>query len=367
MRSKIAILLVATMSLSAMLFMACQTKEVTSAKVYIQQDNWDKAIEQLEEAVSLYPGDAEAHYLLGDGYGNQGKWLKMNEMFDKSLAIGSTFEPQIKSIKEKHWVTTFNSGVNRINGEDTEGALKQFKTCLAIDPNRAEAYKNLAFTYMRLDSLQEARVTYKKFLDVEPENVETIHALANLNFQLKNYDEVVELETKVLELNPKDSDAVANLALAYDFLGEKEKAMATYEKAIQDSPDDKDLVFNLARLHYVNGDYDKAVALFQKVIAIDPEDFDSNLNVGNAYLQMADEYRKSLAKREEAGEEITQEDMDKLIEYYRQSIPYMEKASEKKPEDANIWNNLGVAHIQAGNAEKGKECFDKAEELKAGQ
>ena len=367
MRSKFAILFVAILCFSSMLFLACQTKEVTSAKVYIQQDNWDKAIEQLEKAVTLYPGDAEAHYLLGEGYGNQGNWAKMNEMFDKSLAIGPAFEPQIKSVREKYWVTTFNSGVNRINGEDTEGALKQFKTCLQIDPKRAEAYKNLAFTYMRLDSLQEAKATYIKFLEIEPTNVVTIHALANLNFQLKKYDEVVELETKVLELNPQDSDAVANLALAYDFLGEKEKAMATYEKAIKDSPDDKDLVFNLARLHYVNGEYDKAVSLFQKVIAIDPEDFDSNLNVGNAYLQMADEYRKSLVKREEAGEDVSQADLDKLKEYYRQSIPYMEKASEKKPENANIWNNLGVAYIQAGNAVKGKECFDKAEALKAGQ
>ena len=364
MKSRFALVVLAVVNISVVLFFACQTKEVTSAKVYIQQDNWEKAIEQLEMAVKLYPNDEEAHYLLGEGYGNQGEWVKMNEMFDKSLAISPKFEQQIKSVREKYWVNTFNSGVNRINSNDTEGALKQFMTCTIIDPKREEAYKNLAYVYTRMDSLEQARKTYKRFLEIDPTDIDIIHALANINFQLKNYEEVVELESKVLEIKHGDVDAIANLALAYDFLGEREKAMATYEQAIKNSPDDKDLIFNLARLHYVNSEYDKAVELFQKVISLDPEDFDSNLNVGNAYLSMAEEYRKELVKREENGEQLTQEEIDALKNYFKQSIPFLEKAAEKRPDEPNIWNNLGVAHIQAGNAERGKECFDKAEELR---
>ena len=364
MKSRLAIKILAVIFITSMVFFACQTKEVTSAKVYIQQDNWEKAIEQLGQAVKLYPGDVEAHCLLGEGYGTIGEWAKMNDNFEKSLAAGSTFEPKIKSIREKHWVTNFNSGVSRVNNEDTEGAIKQFNTCIEIDGKRIEAYKNLAYSYLRVDSLEMARTTYKNYLEIEPTNVETIHALAAINFNLKEFQEVVDLETKVLELNPQDSDAVANLALAYDYLGEKDKAKETYEIALTNNPEDKDLLFNLARLHYMNNEYDRAVELFQKVIDKDPEDFDSNLNVGNAYLSMAEEYRKELVKREEAGGELKPEDVAKLKDYFKRSIPYLEKTSEQKPDDANIWNNLGVAYIQAGLQEKGKAAFDKAEELR---
>jgi tetratricopeptide (TPR) repeat protein len=45
--------------LAVTLFLGCQTKEVTSAKVYQQQGNWDKMIEQLEQAVKIYPKDAK--------------------------------------------------------------------------------------------------------------------------------------------------------------------------------------------------------------------------------------------------------------------------------------------------------------------
>ena len=364
MRAKIAVFVLLLGSLALVLMTACQTKEVTSAKVYIQQDNWDKAIEQLEQAVKLYPNDAEAYYLLGEGYGNQGKWAKMNEAFDKSLENSPTFEAQIKSNREKYWVTTFNSGVSRINGGDIEGAIKQFKTCLIIDPKRAEAYKNLAYAYTRSNNLDAAKNVYEEFLKVEPDNMETMQALASIYFQLKKYEPVVELEKKALKLEPENSDAIANLALAYDFLGKKDEAIDTYSKALAKNPDDKDLLFNLARLYYMNNKYDKAIELFQKVIKLDPNDFDSNLNVGNAYLSMGESYRKELVKKENDGKEITKEEKEKLVGFFKQSIPYLEKAKSIKPENANLWSNLGVAYVQTGNAEKGKECFDKADELK---
>ena len=202
-----------------------------------------------------------------------------------------------------------------------------------------------------------------KLIEMNPGNKETIHALANVHFQLKEYQEVLELENKALELDPSDTDAVINLALAYDFLGEKEKAMAEYEKALVINPTDKDLIFNLGRLHYLNDDYDRAIELFKRAISQDPEDFDANLNVGNAYLSMGDNYRKVLVEKENNNEAVSQEAMDKLKDFYQQAIPYLENALKVKTDDPNLWNNLGVAYVNIGDSEKGKECFDKAEEL----
>ncbi len=341
----------------------CQSKEVTSAKVYIQQDNWEKAIEQLEMAVEMYPTDAEAHYLLGEGYANRGEWEKMNEMFEKASKINSTFDDQIKNTREKYWVTTFNSGVNRINGGDIDGAIRQFKTCTRIDPGRIDAYRNLAVTYMQSDSLEQAKKTRFQILSIQEDHVESIHALANIFFQLKEYDQVVELEQKALKFDPEDADAIANIALAYDYLGEKDKAIETYTQALEKNPEDKDLIFNLARLHYINNNYDEAIKLFNKLIESDPDDYDANLNVGNAYLSIGDDMRKELVKKENEGETIEQEERDALIEMYKKAIPYLEKAVEIKGTDPNVWNNLGVAYVNVGDAEKGKAAFDKAEEL----
>ena len=50
-------------------------------------------------------------------------------------------------------------------------------------------------------------------------------------------------------------------------------------------------------------------------------------------------------------------------EFYKQAVPYLEKASELKPDDASVWNNLGVAYVNIGEEKKGKEAFDRSEAL----
>ena len=367
MKLRFAVLAMVVLSVT-LFFMACQTKEVTSAKVYIQQDNWDKAIEQLEMAVDMYPNDAEAHYLLGQGMAQKQNWERMNEMFEKSLAVAPTFEAEIKNTRDKNWVNQFNGGVAKLKNEDVQGALQNFKTAVKIDPSRADAYKTLAITYTRLDSLDKAKENFQKVLDIEPDNKDAINGLAQIHFQLKEYEKVVELEKKTLEMNPEDKDAIANLALAYDFLGKTEMAKQTYTEALEKNPGDKDLIFNLARLHFLNSEYDEAIELFNGVLRADPDDYGANAQVGNAYLQMADEYRKELVEKDDAGEEVTADERDRLAGFHEKAIPYLEKAKtimESNPElsiDPAIYNNLGVAYVNAGDSEKGAEYFKKAED-----
>ncbi len=344
-------------------FMGCTPKELTSAKVYIQQDDWNNAITQLEQAVQLYPTNAEAPYLLGEGYGNQGEWEKMNEMYNKSLELAPTYEAQIKSSRDKYWVTAFNSGVNRINSGDLAGAINQFETCLAVEPNRPEAYRNLAIAYTQNGDKEKSKETYEKAVEMNPDDSEVVQALAGAYFEDKEYQKVVDLEKALLEKDPENTDAISNLALALDFLGKKEEAMEIYKEAIKKNPDAKDLLFNLARLHYMRGEYAEAIELFERVIANDPSDIDANINVGNAYLSIADEMRKKLVEKENNGETVAAEEREAMKTFYTNSIPYLKKGVEAQPENVNLWNNLGVAHIQSGNQDEGVACFKKAEEL----
>jgi len=351
-----------------LLFMACQTKEVTSAKVYIQQDNWDKAIEQLEMAVDMYPEDVEAHYLLGEGMAQKQNWERMNEEFEKSLSIAPTFEAQIKNTREKNWVNQFNSGVSKLNNNQVEEAIKSFTTATRIDPARVEAYKTLGIAYTKVEDLEKSKESFAKVLELEPDNKDAITGLANIHFQLEEYDKVIELEKNTLEMDPDDRDAIANLALAYDFLGEREKALETYLQALEKNPGDKDLMFNLARLHFLGNDYDKAISIFEQLLEASPDDFDVNLQVGNSYLGMADDYRQKLVEKEEQGEETTAEERDQLNGFYENAIPYLQKAvdiGEANPDidvQSGVYNNLGVAYINVGDREKGELYFKKAEE-----
>ncbi len=366
MKIRIVMLTILSLALAGILLTSCQSTYVTSAKVYIQQDNWDKAIEQLELAVQYTPDNAEAHYLLGSAYAQKNLWEKMNVEFDKSLQLSPLYKTEITNTRLKHYNTNFNSGINRINGGDVDGAIKQFKICHEIDPEQEGALKNLAYCYDKNNDLEGAVEVYKSLVEIAENKIEVYQSITGILFKLKKYDQVIEMEKKALEIDPGNSDAIANIAMAYDFLGDKDQARAEYEKALANNPNDKDLLYNLGRLQYMNKDYDAAIANFQKVIEMDPNDFDSNLNVGNAYLSMGDTYRKTLVDKENDNQTVEPEERDKLKDFYRQSLPYLLKALCLQSEDANLWNNIAVAYVNSGDADKGKACFAVADAMKTG-
>ncbi len=363
---KLSVLLVL---LAIVVLVGCASKELTSAKVYINQNNWDKAIEQLEAAIQVNPKDAEAYYLLGEGYGQKSEWEKMNDAFAKSLAISPNFEARIKNTVDRYWVMNFNQGVGKVNtkaGEqpDLQAAANLFAICTVIDPKRPEAYRNLAVTYLRMNELQKAKDTYLSLLSVDPKNMIAYNEATRLLMEMKEYPQALELAEKALAVDPANAEAISNMAMVYDLMDEKEKAQQTYEQALQRNPDNQDLLFNLARLHFLNKEYNKAIELFQKVIALNPEDFDSNLNVGNAYLTMADDLRKILIEKETNKKPVSDEEINQLKEFYRAAIPFLEKALSINSNNSTVWYNLGVAYVNIGDAQKGQECFDKAEEMR---
>lgn len=360
-----------TVIVGLLILVNCQTKEVTSAKVYIQQDDWDKAIEQLEQAVKLYPNDPEAHFLLAQGYGKKGEFADMVREMEASLAVGPKFKPDIDNLQQRYWATSFNTGIKHHNDNNSEAALQSFGTSILIDSTRAEAYKNLAIVYANMDSVKKTAEVYELLIKHHPDDAQILRQLAQYQRELKNYDRAVEILKKALKLDPDDNAALSSLAITYDMKGDKEQAFKMYEEALAKDPENTDLMFNYGQLHFSNDNYDKAVALFEKVIAAKPDDYDSNLRVGYAYLGMSDEYLAGLKAREEKGEEITKEERDKLKKFFCDAIPYLEKCTqllegnqELSQDPSKVWHFLAVAYINCGFKEKGEAAFKKEDKLK---
>ncbi|UCE05791.1 MAG: tetratricopeptide repeat protein [bacterium] len=361
--------------LAFMLF-GCRSKEVESALIYInQQNDWDKAMEQLELAVQANPADVEAHVYLGEGYGRRGEYQKMNEHYDTAMKLmeapgkaNKKFIDKINFDHDKFWRESFNKGVQKVKSEKLADAAINFQNCIIIDAERPEAYRNLGYVDLQNDNIESAIKNYEEVIRINPQDTETMADVGRLYMRIEQFDKSIEMMDRILAVDSLNVDAIAQKAMAYDYLGESEKAFAAYEDALVKRPDDTDLLFNLGRLFFMKEEYEKAIEYFNKVIEKDPEDFESNLNIGNAYLSLAQNVLKK--ERDMSSEELAKipakelhEKKDQETEYYKKSIPYLEKAAELKPNDASVWNNLGVAYVNIGEEEKGKEAFDKAEAL----
>jgi len=357
----------------AILFTTCQQSTVTSAKVYINEGNYDKAIEQCKLAIEQTPENPDAYYVLGQAYGSKKMYKEKNDAYNKSLELSNKYSAAIEKDKSKHWFTIFQEGVNFINQGNMEEAADKFKIAIELVPDMIDAYKNLAYTYTQMNDNSSAIETYIKAVKIDSTDLELQNFLGVLYYQNKDYNNAIKILKKILsKADPQTKiyqDALYNLAYSYDLNGEADKAIETYENALTSSPNDKDLMFNMGRLYFIQEKYDKAIESFQKVSELDPNDFDVQLNIGNAYINIAQDLDKKIRALDDKGKPILSEaeiaeKTNLCKDIFTKAIPYLERATQIKPDNWTAWNNLGVAYVRAGMIEKGKEAFEKAETLK---
>ncbi len=383
MKKALSILVLLSMVLGLSAF-ACASTELTSAKLYVQQKNYDKAIEALEKETTKNPKSDEGFYLLGYVYGEQGNLEAMVENFDKSLAVSNKFEKTITDYNQFQWQDNFNKGVGlfnrgtKVNSEDSskmfyDKSVERFQNCTQILPDSVGAYQNMVYSLMNGGRDSELEVPLLKIIElnhsvdayVDLSKVYSNQAIVLMNSFLehKNIDDsikamaIYDIEIALLEegqkLYPGDSKILAQLSNAYVDADRLDVAMETFQKGIENDPTNEVYRYNYGVLLLGAEDYEAAVEQFDKAIEI-KEDYTS------AYYNLGVSYLKWGADLQEVAIEADSEDVT-YKEKFGMALAPLERYLEDNPEDASIWNYLGRVYANLGDTEKSQEAFDKAD------
>ena len=344
----------------------CQSTASTSAKLYIQQEEYDKAIEQLQLEVAANPENTEAFYFLGYCYSRQNKFEEMNDAFDKSLAISNAHENEITFERTKHWQNNLNRGVRKFQNNEFTEAIADFKTAMMIDPTQAGTYKNLAISYVRVEDNENATKSYKKALELDTSDVQLSINYGYHLYNTKDYQGTIDIMNKALELEPGNKDAIKYVALSYSMLGDSDKAMDSYNAALKDNPENPDLYFNRGLLHYKAESYEDAVVDFKKVTELNPEDGTAKMHLGTSYMYIGEKFQKERQELENNNGSASKINDLKSNEKanYELSKQYLEEASTIDVNNSNLWYKLGVVYVRLGMPKQGEAAFKKADELK---
>ena len=143
-------LIIASLVLVGLMFtgFSCSSSSLTGARLYIQQKNYEKAVESLQKEVETNPASAEGFYLLGFVYGEMGDMDKLIINFDKSLSISGQFQKDITEYRKYYWANEFNKGV----GYFQKGNNSQNADSIKIFANQACNY-GLAYRLSFMESL----------------------------------------------------------------------------------------------------------------------------------------------------------------------------------------------------------------------
>ncbi len=371
----------------AMMAFQCTSAELTGAKMYINQKQYEKAKEALLKEVEKNPASDEGWYLLGFLYGEESNYDKMIDAYDKSLKASKKFEAQITESKKYFWATSFNRGVifyNRaVKTADAdsskmffEKAADMFKASSIFEPDSIIGYSNLAMTYIAMNRIDDAIAPLEKATFIGKSSDVFIMLgqiyLENGNALLQSYetskkeeekikaDEYINKSVKVLEEGrskfPEDGDILLRLSNAYIAGNKLDVALNAFKDGIEKEPGNKYYQYNYAVLLLNAKDYTGAEEHFKKAVEIDSEYSNAVYNLAVTYVRWGAQIRDDLEAKGDTS--------DKYKEKFSLAIPHLEKYLTVNPKEPAVWELLGKVYANLGMTEKSIDAFKKADQYR---
>ncbi len=362
-------LFIVLLVLGVVLMSSCRPPEIEGAVVNIQNGLYDKAFENLQEAVKKYPDNAEAWYLLGTLYGRKENFKKMNDAFDKSLAISDEFKDEIKQSRFSYFAENYNSALKNYYNkaretQDPQKRKKLFETAAdkflkahLAQPERAEPLTPMSVSFLESGDTATAEKYLDQAVEMSPQNDTLMVTVGDFYYNANKIDRAKELYNKAISANPQNT--LAHLAMGEIYANNEkwDKAIEQFEIGMKQDPDNPAIPMNVGIIYYNNERYKDAIPYLKKTIELQPENKDIHEILSISYLQRAQKFVDQFNETEKP------EFKEKFMAIYNTALPFLQDAVEKFPKSTLLWNNLGVVYAQKGMKEKAEEAFEKQKQL----
>ncbi len=345
-------------SIMLVLIIGCASEELTSAKLYIQQQDWENAEIYLVKALVVEPENPEIPYLLGDLiYAKNKDWGKMNEMFDKALSLGGekvilqggTVSAYVTQSREINWIAVYNKGISYFNefrssgeGQDSQilqDAISTFTIATEVNPNNGQAYGVLSNCLFASGDLDSALDVVTKGASRDSENFDLNMTAGKMYSSANDKESALVYYKRAVNIDPINSMARRQLAQTYYDVGDKEMSLATYEDAIANETDNNlkaDLYYNLGVLNMQLGDFQQAEDNFSMAYDYNPNDIDALRGIAQTF-ENAEKWSRA--------------------EYFYRKLIDIE------PENPQHFRAMARVLLRQGDTEKAQEYFDRSKEM----
>lgn len=277
------------------------------AKIYhLKLRNDEKAAESFEKAVSLGSHEAESYGYLARIYAGGKEYEKSIDAynryeaafgqpdsvlywFDKGkveikLGVKNTpyFDSALVSFRRAIELdSSFSAayeyaGLSMYYKRDYAGAIPFFKGKIGLDSTSVNAYRNLAFCYLKTEAYDLAAVTFEKALQIKPEDTMMRSMLGKIYTFNEKYQKSIHHFQYLLNDQGTDlTDSVRcviypDLGLSYLKLRKCTEATPILLKAEKCDPKEISVLFNIASSYHTCNLIKEANTYYKKVLEIDP-------------------------------------------------------------------------------------------------
>lgn len=335
MFSKVRLLVVFALVLA---FAGCNNQFMSSGIIYMQQNDFDKAIVQFNEAAKLEPNNAQAYLWLGKAYGSKQEYETSAKYFVIALDKDTTGNvlKEMQQTTEFYWPVLFNAGTGFLKNKDSKDRKADYEGWLvkaeqvydtsanyeylvllyaetgdeakmvetiskatAKNPKNLSLYFNVAKYYIGEEKFDAAKEYLQKAIEIDSKNTQILYWMGEINYSMKKFDDAISsykkffdafaAEDSVMKVKLDSYRGDASYKMGKIYLDEKKKyadAAGYFKTALQVNKDDFESMLNLGFAYYKNKSYADAVTVFNDYMT------KTSVEMSALYYMLADCYTR---------------------------------------------------------------------------
>jgi len=169
--------------------------DLAEAMKYLQESNYEKAIEFFQKGAAKFPQSVEIFYNLGVSYLRLGRVDEAISSLEKAVSLKPDLLEPYYALGECY----FTKG-------DSEKALATFKKALEIQPDNGKVYYNLGIVYYKKDMTDEAISHFEQAKRLSPDFSSAWYQLGLAYIKKGDFPRAVENLEKFLTLEPNSPE-----------------------------------------------------------------------------------------------------------------------------------------------------------------
>lgn len=331
-------------------------------------------MERVKEVMSVAPDEDVMYPALDQIFPYFQKADELDQRPNEKGKVKSKFRKDIKSIMLANRPYYINAGAYFYEKGNYQKAYENFRfygdmhkfpmftgeeskfESLASDTNAIKYRYFAALSASLIPNHDAAIELYTEIKDLNYNGIDCYKQLANEYYQKGDTTGFVNVLEQGSTKFPEESYFILNMINININRGEIDQAINYLQKAIVNSPNDAQLYDVLGLVYENNKDIDQAIVNIKKSLEIDPDFADALSHLGRLYYNLGIESRAIADNISDVN--AYKKEMEKVDSYFKEAIPYFEKAYSKNSKDSDAIFALRNIYYSLGNNEE-YEKWDK--------
>lgn len=342
------------------------TTRINVGTLYQQKKDYTKAIQAYDSVLTMYPDNGQALFYKASAYEEMGRKKEALEMYKRVVTLepNNTAAKNMvnKIVKETMSPSEYIAYLMQNGNADelydyayklhkenkiTE-AIQAYKGVIAKNPNKADAYVNLAICYASKDDYNSAVTTLNNAKSKFPTNAQVTKTLsevssdynslrfsnASASYDNKDYKKAIN---EYLAIEPATEDSLLGVAASYQALNDYNSAIEYYKKAEAINPKNVEIPYYIGYLYSEQQNWADAEKYLNKAIQLNPQSEAKNLlsyvkqngtlGVLNSGIELYEQ--KQYPQALEKFNQVVKTEPQNAYAYYYRGMIYDEQSQQK--------------------------------------